>query len=97
MYNSIDLKISKYKILSELIVKNIKIVLIAILIIIISNLINISIPLITKNIIDNSIKNKDLSSFYNQIFKLLLLIIIYSFINFINIYVNESLGQNILF
>jgi len=97
MYNSIDLKITKYKILSELILKNIKIVLIAILIIIISNLINIFIPLITKNIIDNSIKNKDLSSFYNQIFKLLLLIIIYSFINFINIYVNESLGQNILF
>jgi len=97
MYNSIDLKITKYKILSELILKNIKIVLIAILIIIISNLINIFIPLITKNIIDNSIKNKDLSSFYNQIFKLLLLIIIYSFINFIDIYVNESLGQNILF
>ncbi|MCX8059061.1 MAG: ABC transporter ATP-binding protein/permease [Spirochaetes bacterium] len=90
-------KINKYSILFDLIKKNYKIFFIAIIIILLSNIVNIIIPIITKNVIDIYIKNKDLVGFYNELIKLFILIMVFSLITFFNIYTNEYLGQNILF
>lgn len=90
-------KITKFNIFIELISKNYKLFLIAILIIFIANILNIILPIIGKNIIDKDIPNKDFNSFYFNILKLLLIILFFSFITFANIYFTEFIGQNILF